>query len=166
MTAERLFSIANLVALTGWVALVALPARRWVDALAGRLLPASLAVAYVVILAANWGAGEGGFSSLAGVAQLFENSWLLLAGWIHYLAFDLFIGSWIARDARRHGIRHLLVVPCFALTFLFGPAGLLTYLALRASLGAAGRGRSSHGATSSAGATENRSSGQPSEHHS
>lgn len=57
--------------------------------------------------------------------------WLLLAGWVHYLAFDLFIGSWEVRDAQRHGLSHLLVVPCLALTFLFGPVGLLLYLGLR-----------------------------------
>ena len=59
---------------------------------------------------------------------LFENPWLLLAGWAHYLAFDLFIGGWEVRDAQRRGIPHLLVVPALVLTFLFGPAGLLLYL--------------------------------------
>jgi hypothetical protein len=139
MTQERVFSIANLIALAGWVALAVLPGRRWANVLAGRVLPAALAVSYVVLLALNWGKSDGGFSSLAAVAQLFENRWLLLAGWVHYLAFDLFVGSWIARDARRYGIRHVFVVPCLALTFLFGPAGLLTYLALRTGH----RGRSS-----------------------
>ena len=56
---------------------------------------------------------------------------MLLAGWTHYLAFDLFIGGWEVRDAQRRGIPHLLVVPALVLTFLFGPAGLLLYLAIR-----------------------------------
>jgi hypothetical protein len=56
---------------------------------------------------------------------------LLLAGWVHYLAFDLFIGSWQVRDSQQRGIGHLFVIPCLVLTFLFGPAGLLCYLALR-----------------------------------
>jgi hypothetical protein len=64
------------------------------------------------------------------VRALFENPWLLLAGWTHYLAFDLFIGGWEVRDAQRRGIPHLLVVPALVLTFLFGPAGLLLYLAI------------------------------------
>jgi ABA4-like protein len=55
----------------------------------------------------------------------------LLAGWTHYLAFDLFIGGWEVRDAQARGIPHLLVVPALVLTFLFGPAGLLLYLAIR-----------------------------------
>ncbi|HEU6452531.1 MAG TPA: ABA4-like family protein, partial [Gemmatimonadaceae bacterium] len=61
----------------------------------------------------------------------FENPWALLAGWVHYLAFDLFVGGWEVRDAQRRGIPHLLVVPALVLTFLFGPGGLLLYLAIR-----------------------------------
>ena len=58
---------------------------------------------------------------------------MLLAGWIHYLAFDLLIGSWEVRDARELGIPHLFVVPCLFLTFMFGPAGWLLYRGVRAS---------------------------------
>jgi hypothetical protein len=67
------------------------------------------------------------------VAALFENRWLLLAGWVHYLAFDLLVGAWEARTARREGIPHLLLLPCLLTTFLFGPAGYLMFQALRAS---------------------------------
>ena len=74
---------------------------------------------------------EGGFSSLAGVAALFREPWLLLAGWVHYLAFDMLVGNWEVRDARSRGIPHLLVVPCLVLTFLFGPAGWLLYTGVR-----------------------------------
>jgi hypothetical protein len=65
---------------------------------------------------------------------LFRNEYLLLAGWIHYLAFDLFIGSWQVRDAERNGVPHLAVVPCLVLTFLLGPTGLLLYLLIRAGV--------------------------------
>jgi hypothetical protein len=64
----------------------------------------------------------GGFSTLPDVATLFSNPWALLAGWIHYLAFDLLIGTWETRDAREHGVPPLWLVPCLVLTFLFGPA--------------------------------------------
>ena len=56
----------------------------------------------------------------------------LTAGWIHYLAFDLFVGTWIAQRAARLGLPHLATIPLLALTFLFGPAGLLAFFALRA----------------------------------
>jgi hypothetical protein len=59
------------------------------------------------------------------------NPALLLAGWVHYLAFDLFVGCWEVRDARELGISYYLVVPCLICTFLFGPAGWLIYFLLR-----------------------------------
>jgi len=61
----------------------------------------------------------------------FGNPYVLTAGWIHYLAFDLFIGCWELRDSQRHGIAHWLVVPCLVLTFALGPVGLGLYLVLR-----------------------------------
>ncbi len=60
---------------------------------------------------------------------------MLVAGWLHYLAFDLFVGGWIAREGERAGLPHLLLLPCFVLTFLFGPAGLLAFALLRAGFG-------------------------------
>lgn len=131
MTAEHLFSILNVVAMAAWLPLVLFPRARWSATLVPVLVPTLLAVIYSVLVAAALTQGDGGFSSLAGVRTLFENDWGLLAGWTHYLAFDLFIGGWEVRDAQRRGIRHLLVVPALVMTFLFGPAGLLLYLALR-----------------------------------
>ena len=131
MTPEQIFSVVNLLALAGWVVLAVLPGRAWVSkAIAAGVIPV-LAAVYVGLIAFNWRGSEGGFGSLAEVAQLFANPWLLLAGWTHYLAFDLFVGSWEARDARSLGISHWLVLPCLLLTFLFGPAGWLLYTILR-----------------------------------
>jgi hypothetical protein len=67
------------------------------------------------------------------VSALFGHRGLLLAGWLHYLAFDLFVGAWEVREARRVGLPHWLILPALALTFLFGPLGLLVFLALRAA---------------------------------
>src|SRR5688572_16974219 len=100
MSSEQVFSIVNLVALASWVLLALFPRRGAVtDVIAGTAVPAALAAIYVVIIAAAWRGSSGGFSSLAGVAALFSNPWLLLAGWTHYLAFDLLVGTWIVRDA-------------------------------------------------------------------
>jgi ABA4-like protein len=132
MTPDRIFSLVNLVALSSWVLLALLPRRRWIaDVLAGMAVPAVLAAVYVAIVATKWAGSAGGFTSLSAVATLFSNPWLLLAGWTHYLAFDLFVGSWEVRNARERGVPHLLVLPCLALTFLFGPAGWMLYLAIR-----------------------------------
>jgi ABA DEFICIENT 4-like len=131
MTAEQLFSILNLMALVAWLPLVFLPRVRWATTVLPVVMPALLAVVYVALVVATLPWSEGGFSSLAGVNTLFANPWVLLAGWTHYLAFDLFIGGWEVRDAQSRGIPHLLVVPALVLTFLFGPAGFLFYLAIR-----------------------------------
>ena len=131
MTPELVFTIVNGVALLSWVALAVLPGHKTVARLTGVAVPALLSFLYVAIVAARIGGSEGGFGSLAAVATLFADPWLLLAGWIHYLAFDLFVGSWEVRDARTRGLSHALVLPCLALTFLFGPAGWLLYVILR-----------------------------------
>lgn len=131
MTAERLFSILNLVAMASWILLAALPGRRLVArTITGVVVPALLAVVYVGLIASHWG-GPGGFSSLAAVALLFSDPWVLLAGWVHYLAFDLLIGTWEVIDSRERGIPHVLVIPCLFLTFMFGPAGWLLYQGVR-----------------------------------
>jgi len=135
MSANQIFSIANVVAMCGWILLVVLPGRRWVThVVAGVAVPAAFAVLYSVLIAIHFAGAEGGFSTLPDVALLFSNPWLLLAGWIHYLAFDLLVGSWEVRDSRERGIRHIFVVPCLILTFLFGPAGWLLYLGVRTRL--------------------------------
>jgi len=130
---EAVFSMASAAVLPGWLLLVLAPRWRWTARLVSAvLIPGLLAVLYAAIIAARWGGAEGGFSSLADVQKLFVDPWILLAGWVHYLVFDLFIGAWEVRDAQRLGIPHLLVVPCLVLTFLFGPVGLLLYGIVRA----------------------------------
>jgi hypothetical protein len=113
------------------VPLLLLPRLRWTQTVLPVVIPVLLAVVYVGLVVTSLPWGDGGFSSLAAVSALFDNPWALLAGWTHYLAFDLWIGGWEARDAHSHGIAHLFIVPALLLTFLFGPAGLLTYLAIR-----------------------------------
>jgi len=132
MKAEQLFSICNSVALVGWLILAVAGRKRWASYLTtGVILPLLLAVAYLVLLVGHWGESKGGFGTLTDVAILFSNHWILLAGWIHYLCFDLFIGSWEVRDAAARGISHWLVIPCLFFTFMFGPVGLLLYFGLR-----------------------------------
>jgi len=132
MTAESAFSLLNTIALAGWILLAVLPGRRWVtDIVTSVAIPALLAMVYVALIVSTFGRAEGSFSSLAGVSSLFREPWVLLAGWAHYLAFDMLIGNWEVRDSRARGIPHLLVVPCLVLTFLFGPAGWLLYTGVR-----------------------------------
>ena len=134
MTADRLFSICNFAVLPGWLLLVAAPRWRWTQRVAAIMLPLALAAVYLALVITHFGKSGGGFGSLAQVTKLFGNPYLLLAGWIHYLAFDLFTGSWMVRDSKRLRVAHGYVVPCLLLAFLFGPVGLLTWFLIRTSL--------------------------------
>ncbi|MGG5820292.1 ABA4-like family protein [Falsiroseomonas sp. HW251] len=130
-----MFSAANMLAMAGWLALLVAPRAPLVTwRLAGIAIPGLLAALYAVLLAAHAPGAEGGFSSLAGVAALFRSEGVLLAGWVHYLAFDLFIGAWICRRGAADGLHPWLVRLCLPLTFLAGPIGLLTFLGLRAAM--------------------------------
>ena len=131
MDLERIFSLASVLASVGWLFLVILPKRPLVLHVAGVFLPLVLALLYLYFIAMNIRGADGGFGSLADVATLFQKRELLLAGWIHYLSFDLFIGAWEVRDAQRNEIPHLVVIPCLLMTFMLGPIGLLFYFAIR-----------------------------------
>lgn len=134
LTPDALFRYANLAALAGWLTLaVGIVLRSPVlrETLAGRAVPLGLSIGYTAIVAVHWWSGEGGFSSLEGVSTLFRSPWLLLAGWLHYLAFDLFVGAWIAADAEVHRLPRAMLIPVLPIVFLFGPAGLLLWLGLR-----------------------------------
>jgi len=134
MNAEQIFSLVNLLAMAGWLLLILAGKTRWAaPVISGVILPLLFAVVYSGLLVGHLAGSAGNFQTLAGVGALFDNPWLLLAGWVHYLAFDLFIGAWQVRDARVYGISHLLVIPCLILTFLFGPVGLLLYFLIRAA---------------------------------
>jgi hypothetical protein len=132
MSADTLFAIANPFALLGWIALAFAPlAPRWVDLVAGWIIPGLLSLGYAVLILVHWADAPGGFGSLGAVQALFTDPEIALAGWLHFLAFDLFIGAWIVRHARAQGERHLVILPILPFAFLFGPIGLAAYFALR-----------------------------------
>jgi Domain of unknown function (DUF4281) len=135
MPPDPLFHLANPLALLGWVALALSPlAPRAAQIAAGAAIPLFLSLAYAGLVLAFWWEAPGGFGTLAEVQALFTHPRIALAGWIHYLAFDLFLGAWQVRTARAERIAHAYVLPCLVLTFLFGPAGLLAFAALRFTL--------------------------------
>lgn len=130
-TAAALFAIANPLVLPGWLLLIAAPRWKWSLRAVRVLLVPLLSVGYAAVILARFGAAEGGFGSLAAVQQLFADPYLLLAGWVHYLAFDLFVGSWIVEDALARRVPAWLRIGVLPFTFMFGPMGLLVYLAGR-----------------------------------
>ncbi len=134
MPLEALFSAAGALAMAGWLALAVAPGAPLANwRIAGVAVPAALSALYLVLLAIHAPGAEGGFGSLAEVGALFRTEGVLLAGWVHYLAFDLGIGAWIARRGTREGMNPWLIRLCLPPTFLAGPLGFLLFLGLRAA---------------------------------
>ncbi len=118
----------------GWVILIFLP-RRWflLTAIPRFIIPFGLSLLYAGLAMSHFFTVEGGgFGSLDEVAILLGTPEMLLAGWVHYLAFDLFIGGWIAVQADKIGVNRVIQAPILVATFMFGPVGLATFLAMRA----------------------------------
>lgn len=135
MNPSQIFQIVNPIATLGWILLIIFPNWKFTKRITSLFLPAILfAVLYIAFLGSSFGKTAGNFQSLEGVRLLFSNDFALLAGWIHYLAFDLFIGTWEVEDAKSHHIPRYFIVPCLFLTFMFGPAGLFCYTMLKITL--------------------------------
>jgi hypothetical protein len=129
---DTLFTIANVLITPIWLLMAIAPRWRVTEVLVrGLWVPLLIATLYLILVLTNVGATDGDFFSLDGVAKLFANRHVLLAGWVHYLCFDLVVGSWEYRDALRNDIPHWMLVPCLFLTLMWGPAGFMLYLAVR-----------------------------------
>jgi hypothetical protein len=136
-TSAQIFSIANLIAMLCWVALAIslfTPRQRiWIQRITGLFVPGLFAIVYLFCIWKGFAATPGGgFGSLTEVRALFANDAALDAGWLHYLAFDLFVGTWIVRQGTSEGIHPVLLFPCLPLTFMLGPIGFLVFLIERA----------------------------------
>ncbi|MBM9548636.1 DUF4281 domain-containing protein [Leptospira sp. 201903074] len=132
MNPSLIFKIANGITVLSWLVLILSPNQtKVIRPLRVFISGLVLGGVYVFSIIIGNGQAEGDFSSLESVRSLFANDYFLLAGWIHYLAFDLFLGTWEAEDGAKEGINRWILVPVQALTFYFGPAGWLLYLVLR-----------------------------------
>ena len=128
MNTENIFKAASMLATLQWLLLIILPNskfNRWLMAYA--VVPLLLSLIYCIYIAGFFHVRGGGFGSMQQVRVLFNDDNLLLAGWLHYLAFDLLAGFAIVRSAQEHKLSHLIIIPCLILTFMFGPVGFLLY---------------------------------------
>ena len=128
MNPSQVFSIVSTIAALQWLLLIVMPkwkVTRWLANHA--VVPVLLSVIYCIYIAGFFSIHGGGFGSIQEVRTLFGNDNLLLAGWVHYLAFDLLTGFSIIKSAQASAVSHWLIIPCLALTFMFGPCGYLLY---------------------------------------
>ena len=132
MQPSTIYSIANYGVLPFWILLAVLPHHRVTRMLVhSGLVPGLLGLVYAWMFLSASPDPEANALSLEGVMQLFDSERVMVAAWIHYLIFDLFVGAWETRDAQRRGIPHLLVIPCLVATLMVGPIGLLLYVLVR-----------------------------------
>lgn len=138
MNWDAVFGAVNLLAMIAWAGLILLP--RWPALLSGVLylgvgllclIYASGLIGVVSGVIPNPDGGGADFSTIAGVRAIFASDAGVTIGWTHYLAFDLFVGLWIARDADAKGVSRLIQAPVLLATFIAGPLGLGVWLLAR-----------------------------------
>ena len=137
-----LFGFTNALALAGWVMLAFLPRGPRLMAVIMYGIVAILCLLYLILFVLLFGklidpglvagaSGQGDFQSIAGIRGLFASDGGIVIGWTHYLAFDLFVGLWIAKDADHKGFSRLVQFPFLFATLMAGPIGLFAWLVTR-----------------------------------
>jgi hypothetical protein len=135
---DTVFQIVNLAVLPFWFLMIVLPTWRWTRPIVGSVwILTPLPILYVILLAPHLGSIGPLFNNpqLTDIASLLGRPEGALIGWIHFLAFDLFVGRWIYLDSRDRSVNPWLMAPILLLTFGLGPCGLLLYLVTRGLLG-------------------------------
>jgi hypothetical protein len=132
MSPSSIFQICNTIAMLGWIVLIAMPFWLRSDHFIIGIIVTLFCIVYAWLIFSNFHFDDfRKFNTVEGVMQLFTQRQVVVAGWIHYLAFDLMTGLFIRHNALKHGISHWLLIPCFFFTFMLGPIGLLLYLLIR-----------------------------------
>ncbi|GBF50367.1 hypothetical protein LPTSP4_18920 [Leptospira ryugenii] len=132
MSPDKVFRIANIVALPPWILMAALPNWEYTALVVNSFaFPIGLSLLYTLYISLSFGKSKGNFRTLDGLASLFRNKNALLAGWIHYLAFDMLVGTYEWRDALSINLPQYLLIPALFFTLMFGPFGFVLYLLIR-----------------------------------
>ena len=133
MTPTEVFSIANMIAIPMWVLMLFFSKWKVTQFLIDfKVIPLALAFMYAIyIFQAIQISGMMDFGSLTSVITLFTEENAVLAGWIHYLAFDLIVGMWMLDQNKELKINQLVMAPCLFLTFMLGPIGFLLFMIIK-----------------------------------
>ncbi len=137
MNFESLFQLVNTAILPAWLLLFFLPHWKYTQKTIHAIwIPCILGIFYAYLIFSSNEAlpADANLTTLSGIMSMLSDPQAFLASWIHYIIFDLFVGAWIVRDAKRTEIKHLLIVPCLIFTLMLGPLGLTLYLLLKAGL--------------------------------
>lgn len=129
MTPAEIFSIVNLMAMIMWVLMIFVPKWKVTTFLMDhKIIPILLSIVYAIYIYISLSSGGGmDFGSLGSVMELFTKEDAVMAGWVHYLSFDLLIGMWMLKQNESLNIHQLLMAPCLVFTFMLGPVGFLLF---------------------------------------
>ena len=133
-----LFQFANLWIMPFWLLIIVLPHWNWTKRIIGSLwIVAPLLLAYALLVLPQALAVLPALlnPTIPGIAGLLGTPTGATIGWIHFLAFDLFVGRWVYLDSRTRQITAWVASPILFLILMFGPFGLLLYLLVRLAFG-------------------------------
>ena len=130
MNYEIIFNIYNTGILIFWFFLLVFPKSKLTQKMTDfPWIPLVIAFGYIYFLSTSDSIFSVDFSSLSGLTEMFQNSNPrgVAAGWLHYLAFDFWVGCWILRDSQKKGVKHAFIIFPMLCTFMLGPVGIIVY---------------------------------------
>ncbi len=129
-----LFSCSSFLVLPFWFLMIVLPNWKWTQRIVqSPLIVVPVALLYPILVLPQVGSVFAAVLSptLSGISTLLSSPTGATIAWVHFLAFDLFVGRWIYKENRVAGISAWIMAPVLFLTLMLGPIGLLLFLALR-----------------------------------
>ncbi len=137
MNPQILFILFSALAFICWIPLLAIPYHKFTTKYVQYFgAPIFFAIVYIicftytVIVADSFSVNAG---ILDYVIKMFQGSWGFLTGWVHYLCFDLVVGSYMVIGAKKIQLNKGILFVCLLLTFMAGPIGFLIFRAIKLS---------------------------------
>lgn len=130
MLYETIFNFFNSGILLFWILLLVFPKKDFTQKIINYpWVPLGVAVGYVFFLSTTSGIFSADFSTLSGLTKMFQNSTPrgVAAGWLHYLAFDFWVGCWMLKNSQEKGVKHPWMILPLLFTFMLGPVGIILY---------------------------------------
>lgn len=130
MLYKTIFNIFNSGILLFWMLLLFFPKQSITQkVIAYPWVPLVIAFGYIYFMGMTSGTFSADFTSLNGLTKMFQNAnpQGVAAGWLHYLAFDFWVGCWMLKNSQEKGVKHLWMLVPMLFTFMLGPVGIIIY---------------------------------------
>tara|TARA_B110000438_G_C15756474_1_gene625349 strand:+ start:22 stop:495 length:474 start_codon:yes stop_codon:yes gene_type:complete len=138
LTFENIYMGANIVLIPFWLLLIIAPNSNFTQFFINSIiLPLLISSAYIFVVRQMLLLDESIFDifnlylSLDSLYSVFATESFLLIFWLHFLSINLFLGSWISRDAIKYNISRGIVFIPLVLIYFAGPIGLVLYWIIR-----------------------------------